>query len=117
MLGIGVDIEDISRFKTKTLEGDYHFLKRVYTNRELDYCFKDKNFASHLAVRFCAKEAIVKAMSRIYNGVISYNKIEILNHENGSPYVILHIEELKKYKIFISLSHEKDKAIAYVIVE
>ena len=78
-MNIGCDIEEISRFKDKTLEKDSNFLYRIYTQNELDYCFKNKNSAHHLAVRFCAKEAVVKALSGIYNKTISYNKIEILN--------------------------------------
>ena len=39
MLGIGVDIEKIERFKNKTLENDAHFLKSIFTDAELEYSF------------------------------------------------------------------------------
>ena len=60
---IGVDIEDISRFNNKTLENDSVFLEKIFTQNELEYCYKQKNYASSLAARFCAKEAVIKALS------------------------------------------------------
>ena len=113
---IGVDIEDISRFKNKTVETSSEFLNRIFTQNELEYCFKYKDFACHLAARYCAKEATVKAFSNIYHNLIPYNKIEILNNPNGSPYINLYIDELKEYSISVSLSHEREKAIAFVVV-
>ena len=112
MLYTGVDIEDISRFVDK----DELFLHRIFTKNELNYCAKFKNPAPHLAARFCAKEAVVKATSEITTKTIPYSKIEILNYENGAPYVNCDILELKNYKISLSLSHEKQKAVAFVVV-
>ena len=113
---IGVDIEDISRFNNKNLNNDALFLKRIFTQKELDYCFSKKNYAQSLTARFCAKEAVVKALNNLYNGVVSYNKIEILNYPNGEPYINVLLNELKKFDYSLSLSHEKDKAVAFVIV-
>ena len=117
MISNGIDIEDISRFQNKTLENDSRFLNRIYTKKELDYCFSFSNPASHLAARFCAKEATVKAFSNIYDGLIPYSKIEILKNKNGSVYVNMLIDELKKYNVSLSISHDKTKAIANVIIE
>lgn len=115
-MNIGCDIEDISRFKNKTPDSDLKFLNRIYTKAELDYCYKNKNFAGHLCARFCAKEAVVKALSGLYDKVVPYNKIEILNKENGAPYINILVDELKNRQFLISLSHDKDKAMAFVIV-
>lgn len=112
----GVDIEDISRFKGKTLENDARFLNRVYTQNELEYCFSKKLPEKHLAARFCAKEAVIKALSNILNKKLSYSQIEILNTPNGAPYVNL-LDEKKDIKISLSLSHDRDKAIAFVIAQ
>lgn len=116
-MNIGVDIEDIKRFEEKTLEKDSAFLERIFTEKELKYCFQFNRPAPHLAARFCAKEAVVKAVSNIYKNTVSYNKIEILNYDNGAPYINIHVDDLKKYNFSVSLSHEKDKAIAFVTVE
>lgn len=116
MINIGVDIEDISRFKDKTEKNSVKFLKKIYTKKELDYCFKNKNSAQHLAARFCAKEAVIKAASKLFENKLKYSQIEILNDSKGCPYVnILNIEN-KNLKIELSLSHEKEKAIAFVII-
>ena len=117
MLAIGIDIEDNSRFENKNLIDDEMFLKKIYTQSELDYCFKSKLPAHHLCARFCAKEAVVKAFSNIYPKLIPYSKIEILKNQNGSVYVNILIDELKKYKILLSISHEKEKSIAFVVIE
>lgn len=117
MLAIGIDIEDNSRFENKNLIDDEMFLKKIYTQSELDYCFKSKLSAHHLCARFCAKEAVVKAFSNIYPKLIPYSKIEILKNQNGSVYVNILIDELKKYKILLSISHEKEKSIAFVVIE
>ena len=117
MLLTGVDIEDISRFSGKTLENDSKFLYRIFTQNEIDYCFKNSNPAPHLAARYCAKEAVVKALSSLYNKTIGYSNIEILKNENGSVFVNMLINELKEYNFSLSISHEKDKAIAFVVVE
>lgn len=113
MLTVGVDIEDISRFENK----DPKFLFRIFTENELEYCFKNKNPHPHLCARFCAKEAVVKALSSIYFKKIPYSKIEILKRDNGAPYINILIDELKKYKYSLSISHEKEKAVAFVVVE
>ena len=113
---VGVDIESISRFENKTLENDKHFLERIFTPNELDYSFQSKQSAKHLAARFCAKEAVYKALSNlITDGTIEFKNIEIINNENGSPYVKLHDERFN-VNIALSLSHDKDKAIAFVVV-
>ncbi len=110
----GVDIENISRFENRTMENDKYFLHRIYTDKELEYCFKAKSPAKHLAARFCAKEAVYKAISNTVYKVSDFKNIEILNNENGSPYVLLK-NISGNYNISISLSHDKDNCICYFI--
>jgi len=114
MLGIGVDIEDINRFKKYSLENDLDFLKTIYSEDELKYCFSKASPAKHLAVRFCAKEAFIKALPNFTNN-IKFNEINVKNLENGKPTIIC--ETFSNYKCLISLSHEKDKAIAVVYID
>lgn len=113
---IGVDIEDISRFENRTLENDLKFLERIFTSNELNYCYKQKKYAPSLTARFCAKEAVIKALSGFYDKFISYNDIEILNHSNGAPYVNMLVQDLNHVNISLSISHEKDKAIAFAVI-
>lgn len=110
---IGTDIEEIERFKNKTLEQDEKFLRKIFTQKELDYCFKDKQSASHLCARYCAKEAVVKALSQLNITDVYYSDIEILNRKNGSPYCI--IAKYPNINIKVSLSHSKTYAVATVL--
>lgn len=115
MIEIGVDIENIERFKKYNLEHDSDFLKTIFSEKELEYCYSNKQPAKHLTARFCAKEAFYKAVSE-FSIKLKFNEIEVLNKENGKPYLKLP-EAFKKFKTNVSLSHDKTKAIATVIVK
>ncbi len=109
--GIGVDIEDIERFAKLHRTKDKLFLKKIFTARELDYCFSKNDPAAHLAVRFCAKEAVVKALQSIGELSLPYANIEIIKPSRGAPYVRL-IRKQNNLHVAISLSHTKDVALA-----
>ena len=116
MIEVGVDIESIERFKKYDIEKDSDFLRSVFTEKELEYCFSHKQPAKHLTARFCGKEAFVKAVSDLDIN-LNFNQIEILNKGNGKPFLNLpDIEILNKYEFKISLSHEKNYAVATVIL-
>lgn len=112
-MAIGVDIEDISRFKDKSAE----FLERVFTNVELEYCMKYSKPESHLAARFCAKEAVIKALTALDIKSVSFNEIEVFHNENMCPQIRI-LKKLEKNICFqLSLSHDRTKAIAFVTAE
>ena len=113
-ISIGCDIEENRRFEDKSLETDGDFLKRIFTEKELEYCFKSQNFAQHLCARFCAKEALVKALGEFNISDVYYSDIEILNKENKAPYA--KIEKYPDIKIKLSLSHCKTYSMASVII-
>ncbi|WP_027308966.1 holo-ACP synthase [Caloramator sp. ALD01] len=115
--GIGTDIIEISRIK-KAVEKK-GFLERVYTKKELEY-IKTKPTES-AAGYFAAKEAVSKALGTGIKG-FSFRDIEILKRD-GAPYVVLHrgakkIAEEKDIKnIQLSISHCREYAVAYVVME
>ena len=115
VLGIGVDIENNKRF---FLDRDKHkhFLNKIYTDRELDYCYSKAVPAQHLAARFCAKEAVLKALSKA-SSQISHNEIEIVNESNGKPVVIIHNDKNNESQILISISHCKEKSVAFAVLK
>ena len=113
---IGVDIEKINRFDNKENSKNKNFLKKIFTQEELDYCFSKSNVSAHLAGRYAAKEAIVKALSSNYEKKLLYNEIEIRNNSTGVPEVIIRRPELNNLKIKISISHSEDNAIAMAII-
>nr|AQS28766.1 hypothetical protein [uncultured archaeon] len=105
--GIGVDIEEIQRFKTKKIE---KFLNSVFTKREIAYCENKKDPSMSLAGKFCAKEAVIKASKK----ALSPREIEILNKKDGK--VKVYISGSYKKNILCSISHTKRNAIAFVII-
>ena len=110
---IGVDIEDINRFENKS----QNFLDRIYTKNEQEYCLSKALPASHFAVRFCAKEAVIKALNSMGINHPQLNQIEICHNENKCPKIKLSGIEYEDLTIEVSLSHDKTKAIAFVTIE
>lgn len=108
---IGVDIEDISRFEDK----ETAFLERVFTKTEMEYCLSKRNPAPHFAARFCAKEAVFKALSSAGVNDVLITHIEVFNDDNGCPRIRFLNPDIK-YKVNISLSHDKKKAIAFAML-
>lgn len=116
-IGIGVDIENTARFKKRKGRQD-PFLRKIFSKREIDYCFSKINPALHLAARYAGKEAVIKAISNLdTNGLnyLDYKKIEIINNSKRVPLVKLININLSNIKFKISLSHSQDKALAFVI--
>ncbi len=109
---IGIDIEKVSRFK----EIKKTQLTKIYTKKELEYCFKFENPYTHLAGMWCTKEAFIKA---IKNKNVPLKTIEILHQENGAPYINI-TKELEEYiseeysNIDISITHTDEIACAVV---
>ncbi|HQI42002.1 MAG: holo-[acyl-carrier-protein] synthase [Ignavibacteriales bacterium UTCHB2] len=117
ILGIGIDIIEIDRIKNSVDTFGDAFLKKIYTQNELDYCLVKHNKYQHLAARFAAKEAIYKALSGTWSKVASWKNIEITNEQNGLP-VVKFSGKLKDYlsddkDIKISISHS-DNYVACV---
>ncbi len=116
VLGIGIDIVDINRFKKLKLSKKSKFLNRIFTKLELNYCFSKKNIASSLATKFAGKEAVIKALSSINKTAIDYKEIEVANGSSGAPKVRLIWEQGKKYQVLISLSNELERAVGVAIL-
>lgn len=116
----GTDIIEIERVKFSIEDTEGKFSERVYTEKEIEYCESKKmQKYQHYAARFAAKEAVFKAISKTLNGKyeITWKDIEVLNDENGRPYIKLSEQFANKIEdIDISISHCKEYAIANVVV-
>ena len=115
----GIDIIEIERVKQSIEETDGKFCERVYTEKEIEYCESKKiQKYQHYAARFAAKEAVLKAISQLLESKfdIEWKEIEILNDENGRPYVNILKQGLNIDNIDISISHCKTYAVASVVV-
>jgi len=116
---IGVDIESIQRFKNLDRNRSEKFLSKIFTKKEINYCFSKNKPAEHLAARFAGKEAVLKALKSagINASLIHLNKIEINKNVEGVPVVSIYDDKFVKIRIILSLSHCESEAIAFVILE
>lgn len=120
ILGIGTDIVEVARIKD-AIEKESLKLK-VFSPREIVYCEKDKSAQSYTA-RAAAKEAFFKALGTGWRDKMNINEVEILNDELGKPFIELNGETHKAFEqrggktIHVSLSHIKDHAVAFVVIE
>ncbi len=112
-MAVGVDIEDIERFKDKPKE----FIERIFTPTEIEYCFKYSKPESHFAVRFCAKEAVIKALTALNITNVNLSEIEVYHNENRCPQVRILKQLDKNINFNLSLSHDRTKAIAFVTAD
>ncbi len=120
VFGIGIDIIEIDRVKTSIEKYGDHFLKKVYTQTELDYCLSKANKYQHLAARFAAKEAVFKALTTGWSKDVGWQDIEIYNEPNGLPLVDLK-GDLKSFltdgkSLKISMSHSRDYVACVAII-
>lgn len=115
----GVDIIEIDRIKQSIEDTDGKFCERVYTQKEIEYCESKKmQKYQHYAARFAAKEAVLKAISQLLESKfdIEWKEIEVLNDEEGRPFVNLLKKDIPIDEIDISISHCKTYAVASVVV-
>ena len=121
ILGTGVDIIELERVKKAIAQEA--FIKKVYSPAEIEYCQgTGKASAESYAGRFAAKEAVMKAFGTgLRNG--SMQEIEIINDELGCPHVKLSgwfadfAQEKGVKKVWISISHSKQSAVAQCVME
>ncbi|WP_419079931.1 holo-ACP synthase [Phascolarctobacterium succinatutens] len=121
IVGVGCDIIEIERI-ARAIKSE-SFIRRVFTAEEAAYCQKrGQQAAASFAARFAAKEAVLKALGTgLREG--SLQEIAVDNDGLGKPLVQLsgHFAMLAKQlgvkNIQISLSHSRELATAYVIME
>ena len=116
----GTDIIEIDRVKDSIEKLGNHFLERVFTKKEIDYCeSKNKQKYQHYAARFAAKEAVFKALSENIKDKfsVSWKDFEVVNDEQGRPKLNVYNVNLENVEdIDISISHCKNYAVANVTV-
>ena len=118
ILGIGLDMVSVRRFEGKEFSKNMSFYLKIFTEKEIEYCRSKKQGAQHWAARFAGKEAVIKALADLGKGGLAFKDIEILNDSGNVPRCKISkgIKELKRIKIKISLTHEKDYAAAVAVV-
>ena len=120
----GIDIIEVQRIKDNIEKYGEKFVDRIFTKEEKKYCEakKTQKFQSY-AARFASKEAVFKALSESLDSKfdIEWKDIEIINDENGKPFVNLYgvLKEriMTTYNIDISISHVSEIAVASCVVQ
>lgn len=116
MLKIGVDCENIARFKRLPYQKSEYFYKRIFTPKEIEYCISSRAPYQRFAVRFAAKEAVIKALNGIARPY--YRDIEVRKEKSGEPRIHLNLKKFREVNdvdILLSLTHSKTHAIAFVV--
>lgn len=119
--GVGTDIAKVSRFEKWVKNEDY--IKRFFNSCEIMTGGSVNSKCEHYAARFAAKEAFSKALG---TGITGFNlkDVFVTNNEYGKP--VLNVQNRAKQilenscgnsNVFVSLSHEKEFAIAFVVIE
>lgn len=128
IIGIGVDIVEISRIAKSLERFGEKFEQRVFTKNEIAVAGKKANQKiriNYYAKRFAAKEAFSKAIGLGIGRGINFTDIEIINDEKGKPKIKLNSnarhflqDHLKQnnFKIDVSMSDTKNIAEAFVVV-
>ncbi len=121
IFGVGIDIIEVNRIE-KSLKSD-SFKNRVFTSKEINYCENRSGSFQSYAARFAAKEAFFKALGSGWRDGMAWTEIEIINNELGKPEFTFYgktksiLNEKKITKSHVSLSHIKETATAYVLLE
>jgi len=120
--GIGIDLVEVDRIMA-SMKKETGFRELVFSADEIAYCQPKANRFEHYAARYAAKEAFFKALGTGWMDGTAFNEVEIINAENGKPY--LHflgltsatIGQMAIKNIQVSLTHIKTMASAVVIIE
>lgn len=121
IIGIGTDLVKISRIE-KAGKDHPGFLERVFTQKEREYCSRQKFPAQHYAARFASKEAVLKAFGTGLSAGMKWTDIEVLHGEGGGPIVNISgvakdLADLKGVtQIMLSYSHDEGYAVAHAVI-
>lgn len=121
IIGTGLDATEIARI-AETIEryGD-RFVQRVFTEGEIAYCRRKRDFAASFAARFAAKEAAMKALGTGQSQGVFWTGIEVVRR-HGPPQFRFHGGAADRFsamgasRSLLTLTHSKDLAIAHVLL-
>ena len=121
VLAVGIDIEEVSRVDELMRRYGDRFINRVFTDAEAAYCQSRRFPASHLAARFSAKEATMKALGTGRSKGVLWKDIEVVR-KDGPPHLVLRGGAKQQFirigavKSLLSLSHTRTLSVAQVVV-
>jgi holo-[acyl-carrier protein] synthase len=122
VLGIGVDLTRMPRMRRVVARWDERFLQRVFTEQEIAYCRQRRDPIPHLAARFAAKEATLKALGTGLRMGVNWRELEVRRERGQAPIMVLsgrcrEIAEAKGgRRVLLSLTHDGDYAMAQAML-
>lgn len=123
VVGIGVDLVECARIQHSLERFGERFLRRVFTDGEIDYSMSMKFPARHLAARFAAKEAVSKAFGTGIGKSMGWRDIDVHKKPTGEPFLVFVggakqlAEKRGVENALITLSHSEEHAIAMIVLE
>ncbi|MCG6879898.1 MAG: holo-ACP synthase [Deltaproteobacteria bacterium] len=123
MIGIGVDVIELSRMAETIERSGELFLKRAFSNDEIQKARLSDNPTNYYASSFAAKEAVFKALTLGWEREVDFREIEVGRGDCGEPLVRLRgdIKARAKakgcHRVLVSISYETDLAVAMAFVE
>ena len=121
ILGLGFDATDIPRIGTTIERYGDRFLRRVFTDGEIAYCTRRRNPVPHLAGRFAAKEAAMKALGTGHSRGVLWKDIEVVRL-SGPPQLRLHggaaarADRMRVRSSLLTITHSEALAMAQVLL-
>jgi holo-[acyl-carrier protein] synthase len=116
MAGVGIDLLEIERLE-RALERRPHLAERLFTEEELAYAATRARPGQHLAARFCAKEAVSKALGL---DVLRPRDVEVVGGA-ATAHVVLHGAARARARelgvsVDVSLTHSRETAGAVAVL-
>ena len=123
MKGIGIDIIELGRMHETIQRSGEVFLKRVFSDYEIQKARCSDNSTNYFASAFAAKEAVFKALTLDWEQEMNFREIEVSRGLYGEPLVNLHGAVKKRaeakgcHRVLLSISYETDLAVAMAIAD
>jgi len=123
IVGLGIDVAEINRIEAAIRRYGDHFLRRLFTSAEIEYCERYRNRFERYAGRFAVKEAAMKALGTGWSRGVRWVDIEVVRQPGGRPTLRLSgraahfANELGVRHIAVTITHAGNTALAEVIFE
>lgn len=121
IIGSGMDATEIARIAFTIERYGDRFVNRIFTDEEVAYCRRRRDFVSSFAARFAAKEAAMKALGTGHSRGVLWRGIEVVRH-GGPPQLRFHGGAAARFKAMgatgslLTLTHSQELAIAHVLL-
>ena len=122
IIGLGLDATDISRIADTIERYGERFLRRIFTEGEVAYAMRRRVPAIHLAGRFAAKEAAMKALGTGHSQGVLWRDIEVVRAPGGPPQLQFHGGAARRFAVLkansslLTITHSDTLAIAQVML-